>query len=196
MPNVAARTADVHVAWSGGSDANPHSDGHRGQALTLDLELPEGSHHDFVLVLSEQDLTEPPPDAERAWRAAETQWAARVPELGDTIAPRDARHAYAVLSGLTSATGAMVAAATTSLPERARQGRNYDYRYAWVRDQCYSGQAVAAAGAHPSWMTPCVSSATVCTPTGPTLRPPTRSPASAVPDQRTLELSGYPGGTD
>ena len=36
--------------------------------------------------------------------------------------PRDARHAYAVLAGLTSAGGGMVAAATTSLPERARGG--------------------------------------------------------------------------
>ena len=43
----------------------------------------------------------------------------------------------------------MVAAATTSLPERAEAGRNYDYRYVWIRDQCYAGQAVAAAGPHP-----------------------------------------------
>ena len=43
----------------------------------------------------------------------------------------------------------MVAAATMSLPERAEAGRNYDYRYAWIRDQCYAGQAVAAAGPHP-----------------------------------------------
>ena len=43
----------------------------------------------------------------------------------------------------------MVAAATTSLPERARQGRNYDYRYAWIRDQTYAGQAVARAGPLP-----------------------------------------------
>ena len=33
----------------------------------------------------------------------------------------------------------MVAAATTSLPERLEGGRNYDYRYAWIRDQCYAG---------------------------------------------------------
>ena len=40
----------------------------------------------------------------------------------------------------------MVAAATTSLPERSEAGRNYDYRYVWIRDQCYAGQAAAVAG--------------------------------------------------
>ena len=43
----------------------------------------------------------------------------------------------------------MVAAATLGLPERARRGRDYDYRYVWIRDQCYAGQAVAADAAHP-----------------------------------------------
>ena len=34
---------------------------------------------------------------------------------------------------------------------RARQhGRNYDYRYVWIRDQCYVGQAVARSGPHPA----------------------------------------------
>lgn len=52
-----------------------------------------------------------------------------------------------MLRGLTSGTGGMVAAATTSLPERAEQGRHYDYRYAWIRDQAFAGQAAAVAGA-------------------------------------------------
>ena len=43
----------------------------------------------------------------------------------------------------------MVAAATAGLPERADRGRNYDYRFVWIRDQCFAGQAVAAAGPHP-----------------------------------------------
>jgi hypothetical protein len=34
---------------------------------------------------------------------------------------------------------------TTSLPERSEAGHNYDYRYVWIRDQCYAGQAAAAA---------------------------------------------------
>jgi alpha,alpha-trehalase len=59
---------------------------------------------------------------------------------------RDATFAYAVLRGLTRPGGGMVAAATTALPERALAGRNYDYRYAWVRDQSMAGQAAALLG--------------------------------------------------
>ena len=124
-------------------------------------------------------------------RASRPSGATRVPELDRTVAPRDARHAYAVLSGLTSAGGGMVAAATTSLPERARQGRNYDYRFVWIRDQCYAGQAVAKAGPHP--LDGRCGALRLGTPAGgraAASSPPTRPPAVRVPDQRTLELAG------
>ena len=108
-----------------------------------------GTKGDLVLEISDREFSDDPPDAGQAWAATEEAWSGVAPACDDLIAVSDARHAYAVLHGLTSATGGMVAAATTSLPERLEGGRNYDYRYAWIRDQCYAGLAVAAHGPHP-----------------------------------------------
>ena len=44
-------------------------------------------------------------------------------------------------------TGAIVAAMTTSIPEHADSGRNWDYRYCWVRDAYYVVQALNRLGA-------------------------------------------------
>jgi alpha,alpha-trehalase len=89
----------------------------RGPALALTLSLPAG-HHDLILKLSDRPLDNQPPSADEAWAATEEAWSAVVPDCKDLTAARDARHAYAVLRGLTAGNGAMVAAATISLPER------------------------------------------------------------------------------
>ena len=44
-------------------------------------------------------------------------------------------------------TGAIVAALTTSIPEHAASGRNWDYRYCWLRDAYYVVQALNRLGA-------------------------------------------------
>jgi len=44
-------------------------------------------------------------------------------------------------------TGAIVAALTTSIPEAAESGRNWDYRYCWIRDAYYTVQALNRLGA-------------------------------------------------
>lgn len=50
---------------------------------------------------------------------------------------------------LHSPSGAIAAAPTTSVPERIGGNKNYDYRYAWVRDAGYTIKAFLAAGAEP-----------------------------------------------
>jgi len=51
------------------------------------------------------------------------------------------------LKGLTFApTGAVIAAATTSLPETPAGGRNWDYRYTWIRDTAATLWALYALG--------------------------------------------------
>ena len=187
---------ESRMSWVGGQDASPQPDGHGAKALTLSLELAEGAHHDFVLVLATGGADAEPPDPEWAWQGVAAAWEDRVPDLERTVAPRDARHAYAVLSGLTSAGGGMVAAATTSLPEHARQGRNYDYRYVWIRDQCYAGQAVAKAAPHPLMDDAVRFVSERLLADGPELKPAYTTAGGAVPDQRHLDLAGYPGGSD
>jgi GH15 family glucan-1,4-alpha-glucosidase len=59
----------------------------------------------------------------------------------------DAVRSAAVLRGLQhAATGAIAAAATTSLPERIGGPRNWDYRYSWIRDSAFSARTLAELG--------------------------------------------------
>src|SRR5207248_7702331 len=52
-------------------------------------------------------------------------------------------HSGRVLQALTFApTGAIAAAATTSLPESTGGARNWDYRYSWVRDASFTVDAL------------------------------------------------------
>ncbi|MYS49692.1 glycoside hydrolase family 15 protein, partial [Streptomyces sp. SID6013] len=157
--------------------------------------LREGETHDLVLELSAGRETERL-DADALWRATEREWRQAVPDCSRLVAPRDARHAYAVLRGLTSVSGGMVAAATTSLPERANSGRNYDYRYAWLRDQCYAGLAVAAHGPHPLADDAVRFVAERILADGDGVRPAYTVDGRPVGHERSLRLSGYPGGND
>jgi alpha,alpha-trehalase len=187
------RVGDLALRWTGADRARARDN---GRTLAYEMELDAGEEHDLVLELSDVQLPDELPDAAAEWQATESSWRDAVPAMTDTLSPRDVRRSYTVLCGLTSAGGGTVAAATTSLPERFEAGANYDYRYVWIRDQCYVGQAVAATGAHPLLVAATDFVADRLDDNGDRLAPAYTVTGDPVPDQWHLELPGYPGGSD
>lgn len=186
----------LRMRVTGVPDARPHRATGEPAALVANLELAEGDHHDVIVEISDRALPDGPPDADLLWNVTEQSWHRAVPRMDTGIAVGDTRQSYAVLRGMTAPAGGMVAAATLGLPERARAGRNYDYRYVWIRDQCYAGLAVAVHEPLPllddavAFVGSCLLS------DGPRLRPAYAVDGTAIPDERSLELPGYPGGSD
>jgi hypothetical protein len=190
-----ARTGQIRLRWQGADQARRLTS-RTATGLRASISVRHGEYRDLVLELSDRALPDRPVDAQSAWFATNETWPAAVPEIPGALAPRQTRHSHAVLRGLTSSTGAMVAAATTSLPERAETGRNYDYRYAWIRDQCYAGQAAAAAGLNDLLAASVRFVGARLREDGANLVPAYTTTGNRVPDQRHIGLPGYPGGFD
>jgi GH15 family glucan-1,4-alpha-glucosidase len=97
------------------------------------LALPENEAIDERIELSDQE-----------WRRWSGELSYDGPFAEDLI-----RCALSLKFLLYSATGAIAAAATYGLPERFGGDKNYDYRYAWIRDATYTIKAFLRAGALP-----------------------------------------------
>jgi GH15 family glucan-1,4-alpha-glucosidase len=94
-------------------------------------------------VLSYGASFENPPTAIDAFKALECtealwrKWSDRCPEVGPWTGA--VKRSLITLKALTYVpTGGIVAAATTSLPERLGGERNWDYRYCWLRDATFT----------------------------------------------------------
>ncbi len=137
-------------ATAGGTDGMPGlrvtTDlrlGFEGRAAIAHSTLKEGDR--CFVALSWPDPDHPPPrdaaDADARIARTEDYWQSWLNQGSfpdhpwRTVLQRSAL----VLKGLTYApTGALLAAATTSLPESPGSGRNWDYRYSWVRDSTFA----------------------------------------------------------
>jgi GH15 family glucan-1,4-alpha-glucosidase len=120
------------------------------QSISVHFDCRAGSRHLFALVATESEpLFLPDPqdiddgidrtvDNWHSWNATFTYdgpWSENVH-----------RAALALKLLIHSPTGAMLAAATTSLPESLTGGKNWDYRFAWTRDSAYALTALLRFG--------------------------------------------------
>jgi GH15 family glucan-1,4-alpha-glucosidase len=143
-PNGAVfETADACLGF-----ASPVPVQHIGAGVFADFNLSAGESRTFVLrsgrdveVLTEQEADQQLHVTIAAWRAwlAGSTYAGRWRERVNRSALSLALLTYAP-------TGAIVAAPTTSLPERLGGSRNWDYRYTWVRDMAFSQYGLSRLG--------------------------------------------------
>lgn len=120
-----------------------------GSTMRAALRLAEGDSTGFALRWASPEVStiEPAAAADVAHRIADTAEAWRSWEAEHDLyeGPHNdlVQLSSRVLQGLTySPTGAIVAAPTTSLPEDVGGERNWDYRYAWIRDASLTLEAL------------------------------------------------------
>jgi GH15 family glucan-1,4-alpha-glucosidase len=123
----------------------------RGEDMTTvtEFEVGEGETIPFVLTYGPSHLEVPAPidpaqalqDTMEFW----TEWSGRCTYQGES---RDlVMRSLITLKALTFApTGGIVAAPTTSLPEKLGGARNWDYRYCWLRDATFTLLALMNSG--------------------------------------------------
>jgi GH15 family glucan-1,4-alpha-glucosidase len=120
-----------------------------GQRTVAEFSLSQGQRAPFTLMWERSHHPMPPPrNADRQLQEAEAWWQEW---SGDCNCRgkyhEDVRGSLIALKALTYApTGGIVAAATTSLPEKLGGVRNWDYRFCWLRDATFTLYALMQGG--------------------------------------------------
>ncbi len=123
----------------------------RGEDMTTvaDFEVGAGETVPFVLTYGPSHLPVPKPiDPEKALRQTEEFWIDWCSHCTYQGAHRDlVMRSLITLKALTyRPTGGIVAAPTTSLPEKLGGARNWDYRFCWLRDATFTLLALMNSG--------------------------------------------------
>ncbi|PPK97514.1 GH15 family glucan-1,4-alpha-glucosidase [Kineococcus xinjiangensis] len=119
-----------------------------GLAVESTLDLAEGEHAEAVLDWQGEVRALAPGETERQFRATSAYWQRWLGQSRYQGRWREMVHRSALALKLLvyHPTGALVAAPTTSLPEELGGVRNWDYRYAWLRDAAFTVYALMSLG--------------------------------------------------
>ncbi len=132
----------------------------RLQVIEFDDRRVRGSLHveagdrEIIALLASQDEVLPVPplrEIDTRIERSDREWKQWVADLEVCSSAREAVTCSALALKFLwfSPTGAIAAAVTASLPERIGGDKNWDYRYAWVRDAAYVIKAFIRVGAMP-----------------------------------------------
>ena len=120
-----------------------------GGSVSAAFVVRKGSQHDFVMSYGAAHEADPPAvDADDALAATERWWREWIGRFDIPVAyPGALRRSLLTLMALIHRpTGGLVAAATTSLPEKSGASLNWDYRYCWLRDSTFTIDALLDCG--------------------------------------------------
>ena len=111
--------------------------------VTAEISLDQGEETLFVLEVLDEDgevTSEDEVDTDHLFERTAAYWRAWIGQSTYTGRWRETVHRSALTLKLLThePTGAIIASPTTSLPESIGGGRNWDYRYVWIRDAAFS----------------------------------------------------------
>lgn len=169
----------------------------RGGVLTSDFELEESDRAMLVMEAATSDVLPQPRREEVEGRMETTvslwrSWVGGHTYEGPWRAAVE-RSLLALRALADGATGAISAAATTSLPEAIGSERNYDYRYGWVRDLSFTLDAFMRVGIEEPTQASLDWLLRASRRTHPRVDPVYALRGAVVRSQEDLDLAGYRG---
>ncbi len=189
---VLARNGDLQVAlltWDAGATEVT------GAGAFGAFDAAEGTHATLAMIAAHEQTLPIPARAQLERRLDDTlhvwrSWVTRHKYEGPWRDPVE-RSLLAIRLLADARTGAIAADGTTSLPEVLGGERNYDYRFGWVRDLCFTLDALLAVGmdqltqASIQWLLQATGH------THPRVDPVYALDGSVVRSQQSLPLAGY-----
>lgn len=195
--SIRCGTMTMAVLGADHGPGEPDHDGPNGPVLRGAFNTTPDSRHLLTLVATDgEPLHLPDPrvvdDGIDRTIAAWQDWSS-VFSYDGPWAEQVQRSALALKLLIYSPTGAIAAAATSSLPENLEGGKNWDYRYAWVRDLAYTAHALVRFGlreethAALSWLLRTIRES------GPQMCVMYSLDGDGVPGPRTFDVPGWRG---